>query len=205
MRVFYSVVVLWIVLSGNGWTQQREPAFEVYALTGAHYHGNLSLAREWKPQYGAGVLAPLGRNWAAVFDVTTSATEAWWKHDGFPGTGPDDNFTRERRIIMVPSVVRLWRRDRFSIYAGGGVAFEHRRQRTRQRPIVARGPNGEPILGPDFEELNPRSTNRAAALRIGGIVSLTRKVVLRTGYSLLPRYADEKASQSLEFGIGYRF
>jgi hypothetical protein len=183
--------------------QQRDTAFEVYGLTGAYFHGNLG-TEEWKPQVGASLLAPLGRSWAALFDVTTSATERYWKADGFPG-GPGDNFTRERRVALTPSVVRLWRRDRFSIYAGGGVGFEHDRERGRFRPIVARDENGQPILAEEFQEIRSNPTQKAVVLRAGTIISLSRRIVLRAGFSLLPRYSDADASKSVDVGVGYRF
>jgi hypothetical protein len=106
---------------------------------------------------GAGVLA-LKRNWGVLFDVTTSAFEQYWRYDGQPGAGPGDNFTRERRIVVIPSALRLWRRDRFSIYAGIGLGWEHRRQRDRLRKIIARGEHGEPILAEEFENSSATST-----------------------------------------------
>lgn len=160
--------------------QQSQPAVEVFAL-------------------------PLGRSWGALADVTTSVAESYWKPDGGPGAGPNDNFTRERRIALIPSIVRLWRTDQFSIYGGGGVGFEHRRQRTHFRPIIARGELGEPILVDEFQDVTPSSTDAMLVLRAGAIVSLSRAIVFRADLSFLPRYVDEKASKSLAAGIGYRF
>jgi hypothetical protein len=185
--------------------QQREPAFEVYALTGGYFHGNLSAAHEWRPQGGAGILAPLGSRWGALFDATTSTVERWWLPDGGPGAAPNDNQVWERRVVLTPSVVRLWRRNRFSIYAGGGPGWEHKRQRSRYRLIVARGEHGEPILADRFEERASNRTDGALLLRAGAILSVSRRVVLRTDFAVLPRYVDEKASKSLSVGVGYRF
>jgi len=49
--------------------QQMAPRFELYALTGVYEQGNqvlapqsYSLAKRWRPQVGAGVLAPLGKS-----------------------------------------------------------------------------------------------------------------------------------------------
>jgi hypothetical protein len=187
------------------WAQQREPAFEVYGLTGAYYHGNISVARDWKPQFGAGLLAPLGRNWGALLDVTTSVVTAYWNLDGTPVESGGDNFARERRVVFVPSFVRLWRRERFSIYAGGGLGFEHERQHSRVVPVIGRDDNGQPILGAGPQEYRVTRTDTTLALRFGTLVSLTDRVVLRGGLTLLPRYIDESASTSFEFGIGYRF
>lgn len=183
--------------------QQREPAFEVHGLTGAYFHGNLSASHDWKPQVGGGLLAPLGRKWAALFDVTTSAVEGNPSVDGSP-VPEAGNFVKERRVALIPSVVRMWRRDRFSIYAGAGWGYEHERQHYRIRPIVGREPDGRAILGPVSEGRATR-TDAMLALRIGGLISVTPKIVFRAGYSLLPRYTDEAASKSLEIGIGYGF
>lgn len=183
--------------------QQRNRAFELYGLTGGYFHGNLSASHEWKPQAGGGVLAPLGRNWAVLFDVTTSAVDGDLSVDGF--RAPDSgNFVKERRVMLVPSAVRMWRRDRFSIYAGAGWAYEHERQHYRIRPIVGREADDRAILGPPTEG-RARRTDAMLALRFGGLVSLTPKIVFRAGFSLLPRYIDEAASKSMEVGIGYRF
>ena len=197
--------VFWLLQPVMARAQQREPAFEVYGLTGAYFHSYPSIARQWKPQFGGGVMAPLGRNWGALFDVTTSALEASWNHDGRPGTDPGSSFTRERRIVLMPSLVRLWRRDRFSIYAGGGLGFDHDRQHSRLRPIVGHDANGQPVLADDFQNTSSTGTDTTLLLRAGAIVSLTRTVVVRAGYSLLPGYIDEKPSMSFEFGVGYRF
>ncbi len=183
--------------------QQRQPSFEAYGLTGAYFHGNLSASHEWKPQVGGGVLAPLGRKWAALFDVTTSAVEGNPSVDGFP-VPESGNFVKERRVALIPSVVRMWRRDRFSIYAGAGWGFEHERQHYRVRPIIGRDANAGAILGEPTEGRANR-TDAMLALRIGGLISLTPKVTFRAGYSLLPRYIDESASKCFEVGIGYRF
>ena len=185
--------------------QQREPAVEVFALTGGYFHGNQSIASEWRPQFGAGIMAPIGRRLATVIDVTTSAVETFWKPDGLPGAGPNDNFTQERRVVLTPSLVRLWRRERFSLYAGGGVGFEHERERTRLRPIIARDEKGQPILADEFQDTSSSLTHVTLLLRGGTIVSLTRHAVLRVEFSLLPRYIDEKASKGVTVGFGYRF
>jgi hypothetical protein len=184
--------------------QQREPVFEIYGLTGAYFHGNLSIARQWRPQFGAGALAPLGRNWGILFDVTTSAVEARWNPDGSAEESRESNFARERRVALMPSIVRLWRRERFSIYAGGALGFEHERQRSRVRPTVGHDANGRPILADNFQDAESTRTDAMLVLRFGTLVSLAPKVVLRGGFSWLPRYTDERASSSLEIGVGYR-
>lgn len=203
LRIFAGLLLVFL-LGGGLFAQQREPAFEVYGVSGTYFHGNQG-TEEWKPQFGAGVFLPLGRKWGALLDVTTSVTEEFWKPDGLPGAGPDDNFTRERRIVLTPSIVRLWRWNRFSIYAGGGVGFEHERQRGRFRPIVDRDENGQPILAEHFQDIHSNRTPKTLLLRTGVIVNLSRSAVFRAGFSLLPRYADEDASKSVELGVGFRF
>jgi len=201
------------LLAGNGLAgQQTEPAVEVFVLTGGYVHGNLllspqslSTSPQLRPQLGGGILAPLSKNCGALVDVTTSALETNWKWDGQPGAGPLDNFTHVRRVSLVPSVVRLWRRNRFSIYVGGGVGFEHVRQASRFRPIVARDDRGQPILADEFTDHRNNRTLTSPAFRAGVIGSLSQKLVARFGYSYLRHYADERGSHGLEVGIGYRF
>ncbi|MDP2325942.1 MAG: hypothetical protein Q8N51_18205 [Gammaproteobacteria bacterium] len=199
------------MLAGGVAAQQREPAIEVYGLVGGYVHGNMllsvaSLPPQWRPQFGGGVLAPLGRNWGLLFDATTSVVEDYWKWEGHSGAGPGDNWSRVLRVSLVPSVVRLWRRDRFSIYAGAGPGFEHDRETNRFRRIVARDERGQPIVAQEFTETRVSKTGTAVlGFRAGAIVNLSRRVVLRSGYSYLRRYTDERASEGLEAGIGFRF
>lgn len=185
--------------------QQREPAVEVYGIVGTYFHGNESIATEWKPQFGAGVLAPVSRDWGVLIDITTSSLEEYWNFDGLPGANSGSNYTRQRRIIFMPSLVRLWRRDRFSIYAGGGLGLEYERQRNRFRSIIGRDENLQPILADGFQNTSASRVVGTLAARAGVVVSLTPTVVLRTGFSVMPRYIDARASRSLEFGVGYRF
>jgi opacity protein-like surface antigen len=91
----------------------------------------------------------------------------------------------------MPSLVRLWRRDRFSIYAGGGLGFEHHRQYSRLRPIIGHDANGQPVLADDFQNTSSTGIDTTLLLSAGAIVSLTQTVVVRAGYSLLPGYIDE--------------
>jgi hypothetical protein len=64
---------------------QRDPAFELYALAGGYLQGNeFPLADPWRPLLGLGVLVPLGRRWGVLFDVSTSSGADYWKWDGEP-------------------------------------------------------------------------------------------------------------------------
>ena len=199
------VTFCWLLQPGMALAQQREPAVEVYGIVGTYFHGNQSIAMEWKPQFGAGILAPLGRNWGVLTDITTSGLEEYWNFDGLTATNSGSNYTRQRRIVLMPSLVRLWRRDRFSIYAGGGLGLEHERQRNRIRPIVGRDENLHPVVADSFQNTSVSRVTGTLAVRAGVVVSLTPKIVLRTGFSVMPRYIDARASRSLEFGVGYRF
>ena len=125
------------------YAQQRDPAIEVYGLTGAYFFGNnpnLLKNGEWRAQVALGTLLPLGSKWAVLVDGNLSklkvnegvhspesytATSAFYKRN--PGI-PDEDFTTQRLIAVLPSVVRLWRRERFSIYLGGGLGVESQAQ-----------------------------------------------------------------------------
>jgi hypothetical protein len=194
-----------LALAGSLGAQQREPAVEVFGLAGAYLHGNLSVATEWKPQFGGGVLLPLGRKWAALADVTTSVVDANFRHSLAPPSAPADNYVRERRVILTPSVARMWRREAFSIYAGAGFGFEHERHYSRVRPITGYLPDGQPVVDPSFQESRTTRTDAMLVLRTGVIVNLNRRLVLRGDLAVLPRYADERASKSALVGVGWRF
>jgi hypothetical protein len=62
-RLLSRALLPFLLNTGIAVSQQTKPAFEVYGLTGVYFHGNLSVATVWKPQFGGGVLAPFGRNW----------------------------------------------------------------------------------------------------------------------------------------------
>lgn len=192
---------------------QRDAALEVYALAGGYVHGNMvlppqsvSLQSRWRPQVGAGLLAPLGRRWGVLLDLTSSRVEGYWKWDGEPGAGAGDNLARLHRITLAPSLVRLWRRERFSIYAGFGPGWEHNRESHRLRPIIRRDEQGRPVLAERFEDRRASDTRLTPlGLRLGGLVSLRGRLALRFGWSYLRRYTDERGSTGVEAGIGWRF
>ena len=142
--------------------QQRNPAVEIYGLSGAYYFGNRAhvlKGGEWKPQAGAGALLPLGSSWAVLIDGVRSRLEVNEGPQGPYDDHPYSEFYRvnpavqnedvatQRLIAVLPSVVRLWRRDRFSIYIGGGLGWEHQRQLIRYRPVDKREhPDGSSLL-----------------------------------------------------------
>ena len=203
--------------------QQRDPAVEIYGLTGAYYFGNRSnvlKGGEWKPQLGAGALLPLGSKWALMIDGVTSHLEVnEGPHNRYtyhpftefyrenPGIQNND-VTTQRLISVLPSVVRLWRRDRLSIYIGLGLGFEQQRQLIRYQPAYEHeSPDGSRILvrSEEFVESRDVVSIMPFNLRAGVLMSLAPRVVLRAGYSQIVAYVDTAASRSLEVGIGYRF
>ena len=203
--------------------QQRDPAIEIYGLTGSYYFGNRShvlKGGEWRPQFGIGGVFPLGSKWALMIDGVTSHLEVnegphnRYTHHPFtefyrlnPGIQNNDR-TTQRLISVLPSIVRLWRRDRFSIYIGLGLGFEQQRQLIRYQPAHEQeGPDGSRILvrSEEFAESRDVVSIMPFNLRAGVLVSLAPRVVMRAGYSQIVGYVDTAASRSMEAGIGYRF
>ena len=218
MRIISTVVLMTLVnsmflaVASLSAAQQRDPAIEVFVVGGPYAYGNLVLSPQsspispqWQPHVGGGVLVPLGKNWGALIDLTASAIELSWKWDGRIGVGSDEIFSQVRRLSLVPSAVRLWRMDKFSMYAGGGLGFEHDRERNRFRRIVARSETGQPLLADEFTETRVQGTQLSLTFRGGVIVSLSPRFVARFGYTYLRRDFDVGASQGFETGIGYRF
>ncbi len=203
--------------------QQRDPAVEIYGLTGAYYFGNSSNVlknREWNLQIAVGGLFPLGSKWALMLDGVTSHLEV---NEGPHGPYTDhpfsefyrvnpgirnDDVTTQRLIAILPSVVRMWRRERFSIYIGGGLGLEHQRQLIRYQPALPQeNPDGSSTLVRAEEFVESRDAVSVAPLifRAGILMNLAPRVVLRGGYSYILGYVDTPPSQSLQVGIGYRF
>ena len=203
--------------------QQRDPAVEIYGSTGIYFFGNRSnvlKGGEWKPQLGGGGLFPLGSKWALMIDGVTSHLEVnegpHNRHTYHPFTefyrqNPgirNNDVTTQRLISVLPSVVRLWRMDRFSIYIGLGLGFEQQRQLISYQPAYEQeNPDGSRILvrSEEFVESRDVVSIMTLNLRAGVLISLAPRVVIRAGYSQIAAYFDTAASRSLEVGIGYRF
>ena len=216
-------VIAQVCGSGPLSAQQRDPAVEVYGLTGGYYFGNKSnvlKGGEWNPQFAGGILVPFGSRWAAMVDGVTSLLEV---NEGPHGPNDDHPFsdfyrenpgvqnndlTTQRLIAILPSVVRLWRMDRFSFYAGGGLGLERQRQFIRYQPALPQeNPDGSSVLvrSEEFDESKDTVSVTPLILRVGVLVSLAPRVVLRGGFSHVLGYFDTAASRCLEVGIGYRF
>ncbi|MCY4597100.1 MAG: hypothetical protein OXC19_20150 [Bryobacterales bacterium] len=203
--------------------QQRDIAVEIYGLTGGYYFGNKAhvlKGGEWNPQIAGGVLVPFGRRWAVMIDGVTSNLEVnegphgphtYHPFSDFYQVNPgvqNNDVTTQRLIAVLPSVVRLWRRDRFSFYAGGGLGLERQSQFIRFQPALPQeNPDGSSVLvrSEEFIELRDTVSTVPLILRAGVLVSVAPRIVLRGGYSHILGYVDEFASRSLEVGIGYRF
>lgn len=209
--------------SGPLCAQQRDPAVEVYGLTGGYYFGNRSnvlKGGEWNPHFAGGILVPIGSRWAAMIDGVTSHLEV---NEGLHGPNDDHPFsefyrehpgvqnndlTTQRLIAILPSVVRLWRENRFSFYAGGGLGLERQSQFIRYQPALPQdNSDGISVLvrSEEFNESKDSVSVTPLILRAGILVSLAPRVVLRGGYSHVLGYFDTAASRCLEVGIGYRF
>ena len=217
-----AAIAQWCSLASLG-AQQRDPAVEIYGLTGGYYFGNKTRVLkggEWNPQIAGGVLVPLGRRWAVLIDGVASHLEVnegpHGPYDEHPfvefyrvNPGIQNNdVTTQSLIAVLPSVVRLWRRDRFSLYAGGGLGLERQSQFIRYQPAHSQeNPDGSSVLvrSEEFTESRDTVSTSALILRAGVLVSLAPRIVLRGGYSHIVGYFDTFASRSLEVGIGYRF
>ncbi len=223
----YCLILAAITLHLCGWeplrAQQRDPAVEIYGMSGVYYFGNSQHVlknREWRPHFGVGALFPVRSKWALMIDGVTSHLEVNEGPHG-PGTyhpftefyrlnpGVQNNdLTTQRLVAILPSFVRLWRRDRFSIYAGGGLGLEHQRQHIRyQQAFPQENPDGSTILVREEEFVDSRDAVSAMSMifKAGILLNLAPRIVLRAGYSHVITYLDTPASKSLEVGIGYRF
>jgi len=201
--------------------QQREPAVELYGLTGAYYFGNRAnvlKGGKLNPQAAVGVLFPLGSRWAVLADGVASHLEVnegpHGPYDGHPYSEfyrvnsdvRNEDVTTQRLIAILPSIIRLWRRDRFSIYLGGGLGWEHQRQLIRYRPVREhRDGSGRLVRAEGFVDSRDSVSAVPLLFRAGMLVNLAPRTVLRGGYSHILGYLDTPASRSLEVGIGYRF
>jgi len=201
-------LVLVMVTPGGAAAQQTEPAAEIYA-TAAYYRFGNDGPLWWRPEFGLGFLAPLGRRWAVLCDLTASRAvgqRLWGFYPNFLGIadGRGDMSFHVSRLSVTPSLVRLWRRQRFSVYAGAGSGLERDWERTRLRIFAIEAEPGR-LLYERSDERRGKNKPMLVNLRAGLIVGMGRRLVLRTGWRYARTYTDAPGSTAFEVGIGYRF
>ncbi len=223
MRVRWAPLALLVAAMAPA--QQTEPRLELYGLSGFYSTG--TRWAPFQPQAGAGVLVPLGRDWAVLVDATadTRQTDLIKLHADsyrreFYERNPeavDDDVRLRRYATLRPSLVWMLRQHRFSVYVGAGVGFEWYHARSRFREVYhAHDDSG--FLYEDAEETVPvlvrdeRHTEwdfwgRTTVLiaRFGVITDLTPRITVRAGYSCLMDDPDNSLAGAVEFGVGFRF
>ena len=219
--------------------QQRDKAVELHAMAGAYFFGsnpNLLKNDHWAPQVTLGTLIRRSSKWGIMVDATFSdlrlseglhhpetehPTSLFYKAN--PGV-PNEDRSRQKMLALFPSAVGLLRRDRFTVYFGGGMGIEHHRQTIRYREARALDEidiesvefrslveSGSVLVGNDYVRYNAFSTlkdtvtNTALFVHGGILASLSDRITLRAGYCWILTYLDALPSQSLGAGIGYRF
>lgn len=219
--------------------QQRDEAIELYATTGAYFFGSdphILKNDHWAPQATVGALIPRGSKWGIMVDATLSElrlneglhhpdtghpTSLFYKVN--PSVSNEDQST-QKMLAVFPSAVGLLRRDRFTVYFGGGMGFEHHRQTIRYRNVGALDEvdvegaafrslveSGDVLVGNEYFRHKAFSTSRdvvtspALFFHGGVLASLSKRISMRAGYSWILTYLDALPSQSLNAGIGYRF
>ena len=222
MRIPLLLVLLVVAGSIPLDAEQPDRAAEVYGLTGSYRFGNRSnvlKGGEWNPQAGVGFLVPVRSRWAVLTDIVTSRLE---RNEGphgpltdhpipnFYKRNPevrDEDFTTQRLVALLTSIVRIvpvYGSNRFLVYVGAGLGLEHQRQHIRYRPVHGR-PDGQLVRDEAFTDSRDSVWAYPLILRGGFLMGLTRRLVLRGGYSHIPGYLDAAASRSLEVGLGFRF
>ena len=123
-----------------------------------------------------------------------------------PGIQNNDLMT-ERLFAIPPSVARLWRRDRFCVYGGGGLGLERQSQYSRCHaafPQENLDGNSVLVCSEEFPDSRYTVSTFPLILRVGVLMSLAPRIVLRGGCSHILVYFDTFASRTLEVGIGHR-
>lgn len=192
--------------------------------------GFYSTGTRWapfQPQAGAGVLVPLGRDWAVLVDLTgdtrqTDMIELFgdsYRHEFYERNpeAVDDDVRLRRYATLRPSLVWMLRQNRFSVYIGAGMGFEWYQVRDRFREVrQARSDIGflyedpdetVPVLVRDEQYTERDDLRRDIVLiaRFGVITNLTPRITVRAGYSWLMDDPDNSLAGSVELGVGFRF
>ena len=205
--------------------QQAEPRFEFYGLSGFYSTG--TRWTPFQPQAGAGVLVPLGRDWAVLMDATgdtrqTDLIELYadsYRREFYERNpeAVDDDERLRRYATLRPSLVWMLRQNRFSIYVGAGMGFEWYQVRDRFREVRhVRNDSGflyedaeetVPVLARDEQYTEWDDWGRSTVLiaRFGVIADLAPRITVRAGYSCLMDDPDNSLAGAVEFGVGFRF
>ena len=229
-----SLPILLLVFVLPAWAQQREPKIEFYGMTGSYYfaqESNLFKSRRWAPHFAVSALFPIKPKWGFILDGQASKlilNEGL--HDPLTGHPaslfyrvhtdiPNEDVTTQWHVSLFPSLVRMWRRDRFSVYFGGGVGSSHDHQTIIHRPIHGDmdflfGPDDELLLDPEYSDLVQSEDFEirkdyihflAFHLNGGIIVNISKRFVFRSGISVNPTALDSPLAKSIQIGLGYRF
>ena len=110
-------------------------------MTGTYYFANQSnvfKSRVWGPQGGAALLLlPFNPKWSLLMDGQVSFVEVQeGLHNQLTGhpsvyfyrlnpNVPNEDFTTQSQVSIFPSLVRMVRKRRFSVYLGGGLGVTH--------------------------------------------------------------------------------
>lgn len=217
-------------------SQQPDPGPEVYGMTGTYYFANQSnvfKSRVWGPQGGAALLLPFRPKWSLLLDGQVSFVEVQeGLHNQLTGHPsvyfyrlnphvPNEDFTTQSQVSIFPSLVRMVRKRRFSVYLGGGLGVTHLRQAITHRPVngdVAFLPESEAIggelqLDPERSDLvrsESFEVSKDSILQLaphfsgGVLLNISRRVRLRAGLVVHPTALDAPLGKSVLVGLGFR-
>lgn len=179
---FHAATSILLLAAVDASAEQRTPAVELYGVGNASDWGVLG----WRPGLGVGLFTPLGRRWGLLCDLTGSwATHmASYRFSGDVNGSVDGDYQmsfRYSQLSLMPSVVRLWRRERFSVYAGAGLFFRIGWQRSQLRVLAMAEDEVLRRLG-DGHRWSQLETGSLLNLRFGVLFSLSPRAVLRTGW-----------------------
>ena len=202
---FHAATCILLLAAVGASAEQRKPALELYGLGNAFEWGELG----WRPELGGGMLAPIGRRWGLLWDVT-GRWDARTYHRPFVVylngrvDGQSQMSIRYSQLSLIPSVVRLWRRERLSVYAGAGLSYLIGWERSWFRGVVTADEEVLRRLGGEHRRSH-LETGSALTFRSGVLFSLGRRAVLRTGWRHEFHGAALRCCAAIELGVGYRF